>query len=409
MLTSRTTRLAAVASICLAATATLSVANSATVVPQATGQGPVGVLLEGEYNRYSDRNLFGSPVSGEPAEHGLLREYIKLTSAKDRTGLETLYLPDDGSRDRAAVFLPEMSTLSPGFRLLGASILEGLRWDGLSIDVVAMQGSPALVPDMAPLMSVCPRSSRCYLLSPGYGADDPEFELLGTVVGLFSKHSTPATAVQVQTFMAKNPLTVRLTTGVTYANLTNRPVNVKVNVEPYANVPVTEATGEMPAAYSTRPELSALFELLQQLGRLEEDDIADDNAGFRSEISRAFNASYAADVLYTVNQGSSGAYALQMVSAADFVKAIRSWDEVEPICSVRHADTTFVYVQARREGGDRALQLFPVKIVGDRGEFEAVKFANYVGSLMQSPQVLEAVEESCTAVDTAAAGVKRFE
>jgi hypothetical protein len=152
-----------------------------------------------------------------------------------------------------------------------------------------------------------------------------------------------------------------------------------------------------------------LFQLLQQLDRLEDDDIADDLAGFRAEINRAFNASYAADVMYTVNRGSSGVYALQTVGAADFVKTIRSWDEIEPICSVRHADTTFVYLQAGREGGDRSLQLVPVKIVDDHGEFEAVKFANYVNSLMQAPQVLAAVEKSCTAVNNAVAEVKRFE
>lgn len=369
--------------------------HAATVIPETAGDGPVGIILEGQYTRFDGRSLLGPPVKDETAPQRLVRRYAQLTASKDKDALRELYFVDDGSKARVSPLLDQLEALRPAFRLSGATLIEELQWDGLTVHIMALRGVPVLIPERAPLLSVCPNAPRCYLLFPQFGPQNQQFETLDTVLRLFSKYSTPATSAQRQVFLASNPLVVRLKPDSAYADLADVPVEVKMLVEPYVNVPPTTAEGEPPPAWESRPELNALFELLRRLKALDESEITDDNDAFREMLNQAFHAEYAADVSYGVNRQTGAAYVVDSLSAADFVKAIRSWRSVEPACAVRHGDTVFVYVRVSRGEEPQSLQLFPVKVVNDRGSFEALRFANYLVSLLQIPQLLTEVEKSC--------------
>jgi len=369
--------------------------HAATVIPQPASDGPVGIILEGQYTRFDSRSLLGPPVKGETAPQRLVRRYAQLTASKDKKALRDLYFADDGSKARVSPLIDQSDTFAPAFKLSTATLIEELQWDGLTVNMIALKGAPAPLLETVPLFSVCPSTPQCYLLFPLFGPQNQQFDTLDTILHLFSQYSTPATSTQRRAFLARNPLVIRLKSNIAFAHLADVPIEVKMLIEPYGNVPPTSAAGEPPPAYESRPELKALFELLRRLKAMDESEITDDNDAFREMMNQAFHAEYAADVSYGINRQTGGAYIVDMLSAADFVKAIRSWHSVEPACAVRHGDTVFVYVRASHGEKLQSLQLFPVKVVNDRASIEALSFANYLASLLQIPQLLTEVEKSC--------------
>lgn len=397
---------------CMAVTATSLLAlalstHAASVIPQTATDGPVGIILEGQYTRFDSRSLLAPAISGETAAQSLVRRYAQLTASKDKKALLDLYFIDDGSRRRATPLIDQSSALQPTFRLSSATLVEELQWDGFTVDIVGLKGVPALMPEQVPLFSICPSGPQCYLLFPQFGPKNPQFEAVDTVLRMFSQYSKPATVTQRQAFLAKKPLVIRLKSNIAFAHQKDVPVEVKMLVERYNNVPPITAADEPPRAYESRPELKALFGLLQRFRAMDESEITDDSDAFRNMLNQAFSAEYAADLNYGINRRSGSSYAADSLTAADYVKAIRNWQSVEPACSVRHRGTTFVYVRANHGEEMQSVQLFPVKVVNDRGSFEALSFANYLASMLQIPQILEEVEKSCAAKQNAAVAATR--
>jgi hypothetical protein len=70
-----------------------------------------------------------------------------------------------------------------------------------------------------------------------------------------------------------------------YADLADVPVDVRMLVEPYVNVPSTTATGEPPPAYESRPELKALFAFLRRVKAIGESEITDSPAIIQITLS----------------------------------------------------------------------------------------------------------------------------
>ena len=372
----------------------LPTVQSETAIPQIMGDRPVGVILEGQYMR-DGRSLLGPPPADENAPQRLARRYVQLTASKDKEKLLELYFADDGSKARMAPLLDRSDAFRPKFSLSSAALIEQLRWGDLTVLIIALRGNPALRPETQPLFCICPEAQTCHLVFPQFGTQNREFKTLDTVLKLFSKYSTPATSEQRQTFLARAPLVVALKPNPAYASPAGVPVEVKLLVEPYVNVPPISASGNLPLSYEERPELKALFVLLQRLRAMNNNEITDSNKGFRQFMDQEFHADYAANVYYRINRLMDGEYVDDSLSAADFVKAIRSWDSLEPACAVRHGDTVFVYVRAGRGEEAKSLQLFPVKVSNDRANFESLKFANYIASLLQIPELLRELEKSC--------------
>lgn len=380
------------------ATGSAEQAQSTIVIPQMAGDGPVGVILGGQYTRFDGRSLLGPPPTAETAPQRLARRYAQLTTSKDKQGLLELYFSGDGSKERIAPLIGQSNTFQPEFNLLSVTLLEQLQWDGLTVLTIALKGDPVLKPEKEPLLAVCPEPQTCYLVSPQIGPqNEQEFKTLGTVLTLFSKFSTPATPEQRQTFLERDPVVVALKPNPTYASPSSAPIKVQLLVESYVNVPPMSTSGGSPPSYEKRPELKALFGLLQRLRTMDKGEITEDNQAFRQFMNQEFHAAYAADLSYGVSRLIDGEYAVDSLTATDFVTTVRSWDSVEPVCAVRHGDTVFVYVRAGHGQEPKSLQLFPVKVANGHADFEAVKFGNYVAGLLQTPELLKELEKSCKA------------
>jgi hypothetical protein len=370
-------------------------AQSVTVIPTASGSGPVGVVLQGRYERFAGRSLLSATTAAETAPQRLARRYVQLLASKDRQELIELFFPGDGSRARMSG-IGGLDALKPGFRLSSAELLEQLQWGAVTILRVTLQGTPALTPEPGFLWSFCPTAQSCYLFSPLLSPKYPEYRTLDSAFNLFSKHSSSATSAQTQAFLAKKPLTVAIEPKRDYISPEGVPVQVKVLVEPYA-LAVPARTSVERAASDQYPELAALFAFLKRVKALKVEQVTTENADFRRFMDEEFQADYAADLTYRVYRLVAGQYVGDSLDAADFVTAMRGWDSAEPACAVRHGDTVFVYVMAGPARAPKALQMFPLTVINGRAKFDALKFGNYIGDLMDSPELVTELHKSCRA------------
>ena len=373
-------------------------AQSVTVVPHMTGDGPAGVMLEGEFTRLDGQSLLGPKLATETPPQRLARRWARTIASKDENGLLDLYFPGDGSRTRMSTTIDQLDTLQPEFRLSSATLLEQLQWDGLTIFFVVLSGNlreNEVGPINMILFAICPKASTCYLVFPQFGLQNRQFETLDVILAIFRKFSTPSTSAQRRAFLARSPIVVALKPSTKYASPEDATVEVKLLVEPYVDVPSTSAVDDPPPAYETRPELKAFYLLLQKLKAMNEGEISNDNNSFRQFINQEFQAEYAANLRYGISRLINGQYVVDMLRPADLVKVVRSWDSVKPACAVHHGNTVFVYVHTGREDEPQSLQLFPVKVVNNHGSFESIRFANYLAGLMRIPELLAQLEKSC--------------
>jgi hypothetical protein len=141
----------------LALTASLLLAqavcvHAATLIPQPAVDGPVGIILEDQYTRFDSRSLLVPTLKGETASLRLVRRYAQVTAAKDEKALRDLYYADDGSKAHVSPLIDQSDTFAPAFKLATATLTEELQWDGLTVNMIALRGAPALLLETAPLL-----------------------------------------------------------------------------------------------------------------------------------------------------------------------------------------------------------------------------------------------------------------
>jgi hypothetical protein len=66
-------------------------AQSVAVIPVTSANGPVGVVLQGRYERFTGHSLLGPATVAETVPQRLGRRYVQLMGAKDRQGLLDLH------------------------------------------------------------------------------------------------------------------------------------------------------------------------------------------------------------------------------------------------------------------------------------------------------------------------------
>lgn len=252
------------------------------------------------------------------------------------------------------------------------------------------------------MFATCSSDQDCYAVFPEFIHPDLQFSILGSLLRIFADHSSSLTIQQQEKFIAKRPVAFELKPGTKYEYPGGTPVHLKLNIEPYHGVPFANALGEVPDAYSERRELAALFVGLKRLRTFKEEEIQSDSDVFRQMMNDHFHAEYAADLHYGINRSATENYEIDVIDAALFVKTIRSWESIKPLCSMRHGGTVYIYLRAKTAEGQAFLQVFPVSLTDEYARFDAIRFADNLIALLQAPDVLSGLERSnlCGAKDS---------
>ncbi|WP_143309939.1 hypothetical protein [Candidatus Entotheonella palauensis] len=104
--------------------------QSLMVVPERAGEGPIGMILEGDYQQFNNLPLLTAAGSHNRPLERLAGRYAQLTASNDKAGLTSLVFEDDGSKVRFSTKIDKLQTLKPIFKMTSAVLQERLQWGG---------------------------------------------------------------------------------------------------------------------------------------------------------------------------------------------------------------------------------------------------------------------------------------